>query len=1545
MAGDGETRGAENDARELVIKLPAEGGEPAVQMRFCDIPAKGHRFRMGERGGSGDAEPVHEVELAEDFWLGTFVVTQGEYRAVVRWLVEQHENRSDGKAWDESPCGKAGDDRLPVGEVTWFDAAEWCDGLSRWLAAKGPGLRACLPREIEWEYACRAGAETEYWSGDGEEALEKVAWYGANAGGRCHPVDEPVAGGDATKEANAFGLVGMHGNVDEWCGDVYEADAYTRDRSGATRSFSDLGTERIEGALDRLRVFRGGAWFLTAGWCRSAYRNWYGPGGRLGHRGFRVCLVRGPAAEKKPAGGGAAGGREQAEGEQAESDKAGGARPPSDGAGEPGATGARVSIPSLAEPGPGAKRLLSTAAERSSAAGERLDPDDESVAWLRIGKLDDPQPSGDATLDFSRFPNLTHLFLWNLSDLERITGLPTSLVCLDLRNCANLKSLPAAALPNLETLDLGGCRSLKSVPDFQTTSLRWVHFDECEAIDAGDPHALNDILKDCDSLEELTLVDCPWVTSVRLPPQPDTYPNGWTPVGDPRFPPRRLKKLVLRGCPALPKVPSLKGYRWLHHLDLRGCAKLEQMPALPALTSDEAEGRPMGVRTLYATGCEKMTSFCGLDIRRVHRGEGTPVVAGATAVEGRPRNVAGQFRTLARLAEDPSVELRMAKVLFLGSGRCGKTTVSKALAWKAIGAQGRAKRENADLRPSQDELSTSNIRLDELHMPAGRAEPTTVHVWDFGGQEIYHNTHRLFASEGTVFVIVTTHRDTHTARLKKEIKDRRYETQAMSREEFEAQNTYRELEYWLDYVWEARGLKRVEDYRTSERRPRVLIVFTGAAADGNHRAFRVEDYVKQQAGRYGDLIGTGEGKIPVFSLTDIDAVDYDGIFGEIFSIEGAVVDHAAAVADELGIRMPKLYGAMAKACSDIVRDNTAKRARSSKQIDKPLAMEAWKDRVAKLHPGLTPAQLDEVARAIAEYLHECGRVYFRPRPRLPPTVIVDQQWAIDLVYKVVVKAPADLATRRDLYEMTRTPFSVADLKNLIGDDVAADDWDFLLPLLDACDIVIDLGQGKALATHPGLLGPLDPDTEERLAREWRRACDEAEHCGRRLVNHSFAIHSTGKGFLLSRSAFQEIAVRISRKMESLATYLQLGTNDDGVLSSARERLQFELVFVPKPCFWQDGFQIAWQRLIRPFEEPTSLLQQTDPPVDLILRFQWAHTMSPAFDGGSLKPDFTGGIFVQMLCAKELTNAALLRELLFGSATPNGQKSRAADLGFDPPLGDFTYSDDEQSRADLVVHDLRPDDLPPEVDSRLRERGVGWLKPNGPTSDMPYDVAISYRRKASEPFVKAMHAALSAADIDAYYDQEQPKDETSPVLERRNENTLERIYRFLRRARVLIVVPSEEYFATPTNQKLRSDNTFCPVELADAVLAGIDAHDPRPESHHFWVIAPDGVHVPAGTLGEAIDDLLRQSFEIVAMPRMQSTAGRTEIHAWENERLSQAINNLHTQRFQEWSKKTCHGGKQWIVIPATPTDPGAGYEFGVLIKRINEVLRSPRSGRP
>ncbi|HEX9620618.1 MAG TPA: formylglycine-generating enzyme family protein [Polyangiaceae bacterium] len=260
-----------------------------VPLFFRRIPAG--RFRMGARGYWSNEEPVHEVTIADDFYLGTFPVTQEQYRAVAR--------RSPALQSKPEPSDFKGP-RRPVENVTWRDAVRFADWLTRERAGKLPkGFgRACLPTEVEWEHACRAGTETEYYAGDGEAALGAVAWYGENSGGETHPVDE-------RDESHPFGLFGMHGNVWEWCHDVFDETAYRRrvdgavdpGASGREREY-ELGLESMLGS-GRPRVLRGGSWNDHPEYCRSAFRLGDDPDVRDRNDGFRVCLVRRAADEKR----------------------------------------------------------------------------------------------------------------------------------------------------------------------------------------------------------------------------------------------------------------------------------------------------------------------------------------------------------------------------------------------------------------------------------------------------------------------------------------------------------------------------------------------------------------------------------------------------------------------------------------------------------------------------------------------------------------------------------------------------------------------------------------------------------------------------------------------------------------------------------------------------------------------------------------------------------------------------------------------------------------------------------------------------------------------------------------------------------------------------------------------------------------------------------------------------------------------------------------------------------------------------------------------
>jgi formylglycine-generating enzyme required for sulfatase activity len=193
--------------------------------------------------------------------------------------------------------------RYPVEQVAWYDAAEFCNGLSRreglpdyyelqniiWgdpdlgkgglmVAAKvsvlgGPGYR--LPSDAEWEYACRAGTTTPFHFGsqlDGRRAnVDGNYPYGAREKGPHRKRPESVG----AYPPNAFGLYDMHGNVWEWCNDYY----YPRSQPESPNTMYSGDS----------RVLRGGCWWRDAADARSASRNGHGPAYRDGVAGFRVA--------------------------------------------------------------------------------------------------------------------------------------------------------------------------------------------------------------------------------------------------------------------------------------------------------------------------------------------------------------------------------------------------------------------------------------------------------------------------------------------------------------------------------------------------------------------------------------------------------------------------------------------------------------------------------------------------------------------------------------------------------------------------------------------------------------------------------------------------------------------------------------------------------------------------------------------------------------------------------------------------------------------------------------------------------------------------------------------------------------------------------------------------------------------------------------------------------------------------------------------------------------------------------------------------------
>ena len=234
----------------------------SIGMRLKLIPAG--EFMMGspddEPYRQEDESPAHRVRIAKPFYMGITEVTQGEWFTVMKT-----------KPWEGDKDVKEGDS-YPATYVSWDDAVEYCRKLS---ALEGKEYR--LPTEAEWEYACRGGKSTAYSFGNDASQLSTYAWWGGSLSDG-NATTEQYAHEVGGKQSNPFGLYDMHGNVWEWCSDWY-----------GTYS---AGTEvDPKGPLTGSNpVFRGGSWYISARFCRSAYRDGGDPSNRNDGLGFRLAL-------------------------------------------------------------------------------------------------------------------------------------------------------------------------------------------------------------------------------------------------------------------------------------------------------------------------------------------------------------------------------------------------------------------------------------------------------------------------------------------------------------------------------------------------------------------------------------------------------------------------------------------------------------------------------------------------------------------------------------------------------------------------------------------------------------------------------------------------------------------------------------------------------------------------------------------------------------------------------------------------------------------------------------------------------------------------------------------------------------------------------------------------------------------------------------------------------------------------------------------------------------------------------------------------------
>ena len=226
-------------------------------MRFALIPAGAFLMGTAANVGRPDEQPQHTVRISQPFYIGIHPVIQAQWQAVM----------GKNPSYFKGPGN-------PVENVSWEEVQRFSSRLNE----RERTWRYRLPTEAEWEYAARAGSQSLWSFGDTGSSMRRYGWFRDNAGGSTHPVGQ--------KQANAWGLFDVHGNVYEWVQDWYAQDYYSRSPVRDPQG-PENGTTR---------VFRGGSWIDGEEKARSGRRFSFAPDFHDNFIGFRLVL----AVEKSP---------------------------------------------------------------------------------------------------------------------------------------------------------------------------------------------------------------------------------------------------------------------------------------------------------------------------------------------------------------------------------------------------------------------------------------------------------------------------------------------------------------------------------------------------------------------------------------------------------------------------------------------------------------------------------------------------------------------------------------------------------------------------------------------------------------------------------------------------------------------------------------------------------------------------------------------------------------------------------------------------------------------------------------------------------------------------------------------------------------------------------------------------------------------------------------------------------------------------------------------------------------------------------------------